>query len=31
MYVEDITWWGEDMNLIFEWQNNILRMSAAKE
>ena len=30
---EDITWWREDMNFIFffEWQNNILRTSAARE
>ena len=25
------TWWREDMNFIFEWQNNILRTSAASE
>ena len=30
-YIEDITRWREDMNFIFEWQNNILRMSAASE
>ena len=30
-YIEDITRWGEDMNFIFEWQNNILRTSAASE
>ena len=29
--VEDITRWREDMNFIFEWQNNLLRMSAASE
>ena len=29
--IEDITWWREDMNFIFEWQNNILRTSAASE
>ena len=23
LYREDITWWHEDMNFIFEWQNNI--------
>ena len=23
-YIEDITRWREDMNFIFEWQNNIL-------
>ena len=22
-YIEDITRWHEDMNFIFEWQNNI--------
>ena len=27
-YIEDITRWREDMNFIFEWQNNILRTSA---
>ena len=26
-YIEDITRWREDMNFIFEWQNNILRTS----
>ena len=31
MYIEDITRWHEDMNFIFEWQNNILRTSAASE
>ena len=31
IYREDITRWGEDMNFIFEWQNNILRTSAASE
>ena len=30
-YIEDITQWREDMNFIFEWQNNILRTSAASE
>ena len=30
-YIEDITRWCEDMNFIFEWQNNILRTSAASE
>lgn len=24
----DITWWPEDMNFIFKWQNNILITSA---
>ena len=28
-YIEDITRWREDMNFVFEWQNNILRTSAA--
>ena len=28
---EDITRWREDMNLVFEWQNKILRTSAASE
>ena len=31
VYIEDITWWREDMNFIFKWQNNILRTSAASE
>ena len=31
MYIEDITRWREDMYFIFEWQNNILRTSAASE
>ena len=31
LYIEDITRWREDMNFIFEWQNNILRTSAASE
>ena len=31
MFVEDITRWCEDMNFIFEWQNNILRTSTASE
>ena len=30
-YIEDITRWRKDMNFIFEWQNNILQMSAASE
>ena len=30
-YIEDTTRWREDMNFIFEWQNNILRTSAASE
>ena len=30
-YIEDITRWREDMNFILEWQNNILRTSAASE
>ena len=29
--IEDITRWREEMNFILEWQNNILRMSAASE
>ena len=29
--IEDITRGREDMNFIFEWQNNILRTSAASE
>ena len=29
--IEDITRWRKDMNFIFEWQNNILRTSAASE
>ena len=29
--IEDITRWREDMNYIFEWQNNILLTSAASE
>ena len=29
--IEDITWWLEDVNFIFEWQNNILRTSATSE
>ena len=28
-YIEDITQWREETNFIFEWQNNILRTSAA--
>ena len=31
LFIEDITRWREDMNFIFEWQNNILRTSAASE
>ena len=31
LYIEDITRWREDMNFIFEWQNNILRTSEASE
>ena len=31
LYIEDITQWREDMNFIFEWQNNILRTSTASE
>ena len=27
--IEDITWWREDMNFMFECKNNILRMSTA--
>ena len=30
-YIEDITRWREDVNFIFEWQNKILRTSAASE
>ena len=30
-YIEDITRWREDMNFILEWQNNILRTSAASK
>ena len=30
-YIEDLTRWREDINFIFEWQNNILRMSIASE
>ena len=30
-YIEDVTQWCEDVNFIFEWQNNILRMSAARK
>ena len=29
--IEDVTRWCEDVNFIFEWQNNILRMSAASK
>ena len=29
--IEDITRWHEDMNFIFEWQNNILRKSTARK
>ena len=31
LYIEDITRWCEDMNFIFEWQNNILQMSTASD
>ena len=31
IYIEVITRWRQDMNFIFEWQNNILRISAASE
>ena len=31
LYVEDITQWCEDVNFIFEWQNNILLTSAASK
>ena len=31
LYIEDITRWREDMNFILDWQNNILRTSAASE
>ena len=31
LYIEDITQWREDTNFICEWQNNILRTSAASE
>ena len=30
-YIEAITRWHEDINFFFEWQNNILRTSAASE
>jgi len=30
-YIEHVTRWREDMNFIFEWQNNILRTRAASE
>lgn len=30
-YIEDVTWWYEDMNFIFEQQNNILRTSPVSE
>ena len=30
-YIEDITRWCEDVNFIFEGQNNILRTSAVSE
>ena len=30
-YREDITRWREDMNVIFDWQNNILRTGAGSE
>ena len=28
--IEDITRWREDMNFIFEWQNNILLTRCAR-
>ena len=31
IYIEDITRWREDMNSIFEWQNNTLRTSVASD
>ena len=31
LYIEDNTRWRKDMYFIFEWQNNILRTSAAGE
>ena len=31
LYIEDITRWREDMDFIFEGQNNILRTSAGSE
>ena len=30
-YRENITRWREDMDFIFEWQNNILRTNATSE
>ena len=30
IYSEDITRWREDMNFIFEWQNNILLTCCAR-
>ena len=30
-YIEDITRWREDMNFMFEWQENISRLSEANE
>ena len=30
-YIEDVTWWYEDMNFTFEQQNNILRTSPVSE
>ena len=30
-YIEDITWWREDMNFIFERQNNILQINERSE
>ena len=29
-YIEEITRWREDMNFIFEWQNNILLTCCAR-
>ena len=26
LYLEDITWWCEDMNFISEWQNNFCHL-----
>ena len=30
IYIKDITRWREDMNFIFEWQNNILLIRCAR-
>ena len=30
IYSEDITRWREDMNFIFEWQNNIVLTGCAR-